>query len=486
MKPFTFTLVLVALLISAQAVFAEDGVKSLLDEGKKLFAEKKWPKAMEKFTLARQRGISGKDAEELALYMGGLYVQMNNRTNAVENFNKYLRMNPASAAPDSFTEQMKSVFEEAKAAFPIPSDIQIASESFKPYEESLKISFKLAGSRATLDCTSVFIRFMDSAGKSTFYEKEVRIVPSTERNSAEWQGIDKSGAFLPPAKYQLVVRAVRQTDGWSCMTRTSVAVGGNTATPEFKSLLDRSVRTKMLSGKLPVTEAEGKKHVRVKKEPMISTSKGQWNTLYYICIGSIRDGLDFPIKYLCSTPYLGHALTVVLPVAGAYSVGKSAYNLDRADYYDPLAGYDEDAWQSDSRAADANAATMSILAPVWALAYGGVMSVMAWAGTDDGIEKGFNSYIESNTFNRGYDWKYFFPNYRSLNFSDMRVDEEELGKLQRKILDMNNEADLAMRKTNEKIRNFNAANIQPRVAEMEKSVTAELHDFAVITIEKTK
>ena len=89
------------------------------------------------------------------------------------------------------------------------------------------------------------------------------------------------------------------------------------------------------------------------------------------------------------------------------------------------------------------------------------MSVVSWAGTEDGIVRGFTSYIDSNAFRKGYDFKYFFPNYRSLDFSFIRVDEEKLRLLEAKVRQANEDIRAQTRSVNERTDQFNRTKVSP-------------------------
>jgi hypothetical protein len=325
------------------------------------------------------------------------------------------------------------------------------------------------------------LTIVSEARQVTLLESQVKLDVSQPVQRFNWDGRSKYGTFLESGEYVLVVVVVRE-DGWKHSAQYPVVVGGNLQSQEIVALMSKARRIECLSGQLPIDYVPGKQFLRIGREPLKASTIGILNYVYYIPLGAIRDILDFPVKFLFSLTGVGHVLTVVAPFVGSYELGRSIWKLDRADYYDPVWGYDESAWNHDKKVVEQRSLTTAALAPAWVLAYAGVMSIVSWAGTEDGIGKGFMSYIDSNAYMNGYDWKYFFPNYRSLDFSTVRVDREMLERIEGQIMLSNRSLQLRIDAVNKEVDDFNRSKLAPFRREIAEKHNKELCERAVMTV----
>lgn len=482
-KILSLTLITLLVILMSSSAFCDDRAEKLLEEGKKAFGEKSWPVAMEKLELAREYGLTGAEAEELALYLGALYAQRKEIKTAAQYFRKWLSANPDKKAPPTFTEVMTVALNNTRLEFPVIGNVAVAREKVKPFTEDVEINFSVSAAETVMNATTVKFFVLDAGETTIFAEKEIDLNRREEIQSVKWDGRDRGNDFLKPGDYVIKLQAARE-DLWKHVFKMEVAVDGNYNSEKAKSLMHRSRRIAGLYGQHSVKTVPDMKELNVETEPLVGTSKGMWNLVYYIFIGSIRDALDFPVKYVCSQPYIGHALTVALPVGVGYTVGQKVWEIDKEDYFDPLAGYATDAYNDDKRTARLNSAGMTVLAPVWALAYAGVMSVISWTGTEKGIVGGFNSYIESNAFNKGYDSRYFFPNYHSLDFSDTRVDMAALEEMNEKISKREILIEAKLGIYNDNVEKFNRNEMKPFKSAIMEKFDKELRDFVEMTVKK--
>lgn len=467
---------LIAAVLAATTALADERSEKLLEEGKRAFDQRKWLIALEKLELAKEYGIEGEAAGELSLYLGGLYAQKGEKEAAASNFRKIIHERPEFELPGSFTRTMSALFAETRREFPLVKIVSIPRTAIRPYREKFEIRFTVSANEDTLNRTTLSFCVTDSTGKTVLAESEVVMNPQKEMQTARWDGRDRANEFLAKGGYRLRITATRD-DSWKHSAEMEVVCGGNFDTEKAKNLMEKSRRASLLTGKQDVQSAPDLRDLRVSKEPMMGSCAGAWNLVYYIFIGSVRDAVDFPVKYLCSQPVVGHALTVAGPVSAGYMLGKTVYDVDKADYYDPVAGFDEDTYEKDKDASKLNSAGFAVLAPVWVFAYAGVMSVVSWAGTEDGIAGGFNSYFDSNVFADGYDYKYFFPNYRSLNFSDLRVDDEALAEMNSRIESRRREIQSKVVRYNEAGRTFNMEKMRPFRNRVREAYNSELYDY---------
>jgi len=471
--------------VALPSAYAQDTPDKLLEEAKDLFAKKKWARSLNKLKLAQQLEIPDIISNEIALYIGGIYAEMGQDSLALQNFKKYLHDDATVSKPDSFTDKMSVIFEKARLSFPLISDIKIEKSSFKPYREKLAISFNLKADSDTAGKTEVKLSHIGAVRNESLLETLVKIDTASAKQIAGWDGKDKYGKFMENGDYVILLEAVRK-DGWKSSASINITIGGNTGTQEVKTLKSKSRRIESLEGQKRIEYIPGKQFVKVGLKPLKSDMTGFWNYFYYIPWGALRDGLDYPVKALLSTKYVGHALTATAPFIGGYTVGESMTSLKRGDYYDPVMGFDEDSWNHDKDVASQRAVASGVLGPVWGLTYAGIMSVVSWAGTDEGISKGFKSYINSNAFRNGYDSKYFFPNYHSLDFSTVRVDEDELEKLETKVRQTNLSIRKEIEEVNRETDSFNRQDLVRFKRDVTNIYNKKLFDLAEITIKVRK
>jgi hypothetical protein len=477
--------VIAAVCLVSSSAFAQ-GVDSskVFKDAKDLFGKQKWPRALQKFNLALKAGLEENEALEAALYVGAIYAETDEDDLAKENLTKYVTVNPTAEIPEAFTEKMEHALKTVRMAFPVVSDIGVEKENFKPFREKLGITFSLAADKKTLENTSLSFQILAAARRDVVFEREIK--PDTEKSKQrfEWDGRNDLGEFFKTGDYVISITATRK-DAWKHSADLSVVIGGNLQTSKAVTLLKRTLRIQTLSGQHHVNYIVGKHVKEVGEKPIKGSTMGFWNYVYYIPLGAIRDGLDFPIKYVCSLPYAGHGMTFLIPMFGCYQTGQEIWGLKRSEYRDPMSGdLDKDAWDHDTKVVDQRSAAMVVLAPVWALAYAGMMSVVSWAGTDDGIEKGFYSYIESNAFQEGYKFEYFFPNYRSLDFSNTRIDQYALENLQAEVSEKNRSLQAEIDAAKAKIDEFNKNQMAPFMRTIEQKFNKELYDYAEMTVKK--
>jgi hypothetical protein len=386
-------------------------------------------------------------------------------------------------APTTFTEKMTSALEEVRKEFPIIKGIATEKESFKPYIEGLGISFTVAGAEKVLEKTSVKFYILDSAKRETVLEIAAKFDRTVPTQRVEFNGKDKNGTFLKTGAYIFALEAARE-GGWRYSAEYPVGLSENLRTQKGVSLAQRSQRIEQLSGQRTITSIPGKPLVAIGEKPIRGTKKGTLYYVYYFPIGAIRDALDFPVKFLCSLPVAGHVMTPVFFGGAGYAIGQSVSSVNKSDYYDPLTGFDKAGYDSDKSVAQQEAIGMGLLAPVWGVAYAGLMSVTSWAGTDDGAVRGFNSYIDSNAYHGSYDPKYFFPNYRSLVFTSTSIDEEELARLQAAVEQKNAVIRSEIASTNQGINLFNQNKMEPFKRAAAEKFNRELHEYAQMTVKK--
>ncbi len=474
-------LAIMAIGFLATEATAQDEPEKLIEAAKDLFAKKKWTKALAKFKLALQVGAKDESALETALYVGAIYAEVDQKDLAQQNFKKYLAGHPAAEVPAGFTELMKAALEEARGGFPVAGNITLEKESFKPYRESLGITFTVRANKSVLEKTAIALRIASEEREVVLLETYVKLDSSAAVQRFTWDGKSKYGTFLEDGNYVLVVEAVRE-DSWKHSSRYGVVVESNLKTPEVVALQRKARRVESLAGQHRVECIPDKRFVKIGDEPLRASMKGLWNHVYYISLGAIRDGLDFPVKFLLSLDVVGHVLTATGPFVGGYEIGRSTWKLDRKDYYDPLSGFDKDAWDHDKKVVKHRSLAMGALGPVWAMAYAGIMSVVCWAGTEEGIVKGFKSYIDSNVLMDGYDSKYFFPNYRSLDFSSVRVDEEELARLEARVRKINKDIQAQIDSLNNEVTAFNGGRFAVFKREKVQDLNKKLHDRAEMKV----
>lgn len=477
--------VLIAFALLAPAALAQEEAGKLVKEARELFEKKDWPGALKKLKLAQQMGVEGQYAIEVALHTGAIYAEMGQGDLARQNFEKFLATNPTAEVPGTFTQKMGAALDGARGAFPIVSDIGLQKEAFKPYKEKLDITFVVKAEEDVLRETSVEIRLLAEARNEVMLETSVRLDPAAPVQRFAWDGKSKYGRYVEAEDYSFTVEAVRE-DGWKHSATFAVRIGGNIVTTETEALRSKALRIESLSGQRRLSYLPDKQFVKLGEKPMKSSMTGFWNHIYYVPLGAIRDGLDFPIKYLLSLKYVGHALTATAPFVTGYGIGNALWSIDRADYYDPVMGYDEDAWDHDEQVIEQRAMASGVLGPVWGLAYAGIMSVVSWAGTEGGIARGFTSYIDSNAFRNGYKAKYFFPNYRSLDFATSRIDQEELARLKTKINHTNQSIRNEIASTNRNVDLFNRNKMQRFKREVSVHYKQKLHEYAEMTVEPGK
>ena len=486
MKRLTFIIVAIAVTgLLAPCAFAQDEPAKLIEEAKDFFAKKKWAKALNKLKLAQQVGVEGESVIEVALHIGAIYAEIGQKQLAQQNLKKFLNEHPTTEVPDTFTEKMAGALEESRLAFPIVSDISLEKGTFKPYREKLGIGFTLKASESVLAKTTLTFKVIAEARDEVLLDTPALIDAASAAQQIMWDGKSKYAMFVENADYVFEVEAVRE-DGWKHSAAYRVKIGGNLGTAKVLALRQKAQRIESLSGKRRVSYLPDKDFVKIGQEPLKSSMKGFWNYVFYIPLGAIRDGLDFPLKWLLSLKGVGHVLTATAPVVGGYSVGQSLWKINKDDYYDPMLGFDEDSWDHDKDVIQQRSMATGILGPVWALAYAGVMSVVSWTGTEGGIAKGFSSYIDSNAFRNGYDPKYFFPNYRGLDFSTVRADEKELARLEARVRQTNQSITAEISAINREVDTFNHSRLQRFKREITARYNKELYDFAEMTIESNK
>lgn len=469
----------------AQVARAQDKPENILGEAKELFTQKKFGRALTKFKLALQMEPDKKAALEAAFYIGAIYAEMGESELAKQNLRKYVTDNPVVETPKTFSETMTKTLEEVRSEFPIAGKISVEKDSFKPYREQLGISFEVKAAKSVIEQTKVTVSIVSEARQVTLLDSQVTLDASQPVQLFNWDGKSKYGSFLENGEYVLTVVVVRE-DGWKHSAQYPVIVGGNLQSQEIVALAGKAQRFECLSGQIPVDYMPGKRFLKIGKEPLKASTIGIWNYVYYIPLGAIRDILDFPVKFLFSLKGVGHVLTIAAPFVGSYQLGRSIWKLDRAEYYDPVWGYDESAWDHDKGVVEKRALTTAALAPAWVMAYAGLMSIVSWAGTEDGIGKGFMSYIDSNAYRNGYDWKYFFPNYRSLDFSTVRVDQKKLKHLEGQIRLTNKSIQLGIDAVNREVDDFNRNKLVPFKQEISEKYNKELHERAVMTVKGKK
>lgn len=484
--------VLVAVLVvslSLSEALAQSEPEKLIEEAKDLFARKKWARALTKFKLALQMGAKGEGGLEIALHTGAIYAEVGQNELAQQNFGKYLAEHPTTEAPATFTGTMTTALEEVRAQFPIVSDISLEEESFKPYREKTGITFTIKAAESILEKTKVSLRILPESRTNIVFEAPVTVNVSAPIQEVLWDGRDKYAMFLRNGDYIFVVRAVRE-DGWEYTCEYVVEIGGNLETPKVMGFRKKARRIEVLSGQRQLDCIPGKPLVKIGEKPLKGSVKGLWNYVYYISIGAIRDVLDFPVKFLLTLPGLGHALTVTAPFGGGYLFGQSLWQINKNDYYyyDPMAGsrFDKDSYNNDKKVIEQRSLASAGAGPLWALAYAGVMSVISWAGTEDGIAKGFTSYRKSNALSEGYKSKYFFPNYRSLDFTIVREDKEALARLEEEVRRRNEGIMHELNSINQRIDKFNGKKMWPFKRSIADRFKKELYDLAVMTLKGKK
>jgi hypothetical protein len=468
----------------AREAAAQSDPAELVKEGKGLFAAKDWTRALGKFKLAQQLGAKEEVSLEVALYIGAIYAETGQSALAEENLRKYLSTHPEAGAPATFTEKMTAALEEARKGFPIIKDVAIEKEVFKPYLESLGITFSVTAAQKALENTSVRFYIFDSIRRETALEIVPKFDRTTPTQRVEFNGKDKNGAFLRTGSYIFTLEALRE-DGWKFTAECPVSVSENLQTPKAVALTKKVQRAEQLSGQSLIDLIPDKPFVVVGEKPIKGTKKGTLYYIYYIPVGAIRDGVDLPVKFVCSLPVAGQVMSFVFFAGAGYAIGQSAWTPDKSDYYDPMTGFDKSGYNSDKKAAQMGSVGTAILAPVWFVIYAGLMSATSWAGTDDGIESGFNSYIESNAFRKGYDSKYFFPNYRSLVHTATVVDEEELARMEAQVERTNALIRSEIVSTNRGAELFNRNQMEPFKRAIAEKYNKELYDFVEMSIKKS-
>ncbi len=478
---FLFAFVAVACLLAPKAVAQEEQPLKIVEEGKDFFAKKKWAKALNKFKLALQVGVKEEAALEIALHIGAIYAEIGQSDLARQNLLKYLTKHPTTSVPATFTEKMAAALEEVRKEFPIVRDIRPEKETFKPYKEKISITFTVSAAETVIEKITVTFKILAEARTEVILEAPVKLDPTAPFQRALWDGKSKYGRFVENGDYVFVVEAARE-DGWYHSSQRLVRVDGNLGTPEVTALQKKARRVGSITGQRHIDYLPERQFVKIGVEPLKPSMKGFWNYVYYIPIGAIRDGLDFPVKYLLSLKGIGHVMTVTSPFAGGYAIGRSLWKIDKDDYIDPMLGFDKASWDHDKKAVDQRTLASGVLGPVWALAYAGVMSIVSWAGTEDGIGKGFTSYINSNVYKKGYDSKYFFPNYRSLDFSVAHVDKKELARLEAKVSKINSSIENEIRLVNLATDRFNATRLHAFKRAIAAKHNQELYDRAEMTV----
>ena len=472
--------------LSAAAASAQDGGVELIDNAKSLFTRGEFEKALTKFKLAQQMKAGGEGDTEVALYIGAIHAEMDRPEPARENICRHLAAHPDAAVPEGFTEKMVCALESARRTFPIVEEVSPEKEAFKPYREKLGITFVVKADRGVLEKTSLTFRIIAAARGEVMLEEAVKLDASAHVQRILWDGRTRRGTFARSDDYVFVVEAVRE-DGWMYAAQCKVAVGGNMETPHVAASREKLARIEGLCGQRRADCIPEKKFMKVGEKPLKGSTKGMWNYVYYVCIGALRDGLDFPVKFLLSLKGVGHVLTVTTPFAGGYEAGRVLWKVDKKDYrgYDPVLGewqFDREAYDKDRKVAEQRSLATGALGPVWAFAYAGVMSIVSWAGTDDGIAGGFSSYINSNAFRNGCDWKYFFPNYRSLDFSSVRVDGKALADMEAQVREHNQAITDEVDSFNRSVDTFNRDEMDAFRRAVAGKYSEKLHDAAEMTL----
>jgi len=482
-KMLTITVLVIVLSMTQTSLHAQEDVSELIEEGIEFFEQKAYPDALNRFMTAREFGVDEDADRIIALYVGAIYVLQEKEKEAISEMEKYLYANPEAEAPRSFTEHMILALENARASFPIVKSISIASGVFKPMLEHIDIEYQVEARKEVIGLTKAKIQILVQKDNTVAFESEIELDKEQDLEVFEWDAKDRTGKLLEPGVYIIRMTATRN-DGWIHEKETIFVTTNNTGTEVAKDLIAKSRRASLLEQNRRINYIPGKHPLEITVQPLKGTTRGFWNTVYYIFIGSIRDGVDFPVKYVCSLPYIGHAATCIIPVGGGYAAGQQIYGVDKQDYHDPIYGFDKKNYDEDKKTADRNSAGMAILGPVWGIAYAGIMSVVSWAGTDDGIVGGFNSYVNSNAFNEGYKYEYFFPNYRSLDFTNQMLDEAELARLQNEVNKRSADIAADINTRNSRLDALNLRTFMPFKRQFEERASAELNEYIEITIEE--
>jgi hypothetical protein len=286
--------------------------------------------------------------------------------------------------------------------------------------------------------------------KDVLLDKTIEAKKEALSGTIEWNAGDSPGFELRPRSYKVEL-AAHGPKGWKHIRVYVMNLTGNFENKDVREVRWKEDRIRNIQGQLPVTHIPGRKRWEIVEKPKKVSWGGALSWPYYCTIGAIRDGLDFPIKFLYSLPGLGHALTVAHP-ATTYMAVKGGMEVDKDDYYDPFWGPDDTAYRRDKSSVELTAAGAAVTSIFVIPAVGAVVS---WAGTDDGLVKGFNSYYMSNAFADGYKSEYFFPNWRSLDFTVVRDDPERENQLLSQAAAKNAKLIADIKKINSAIGKFN-------------------------------
>ncbi len=407
-----------------------------------------YSQARRDFEEALDEELSYEEEMEVLTGLGIAYAALRLDEASREKFTTVLYNNPRATLPEkTYPDRVYTIFNALKLDYPAPVDLKIDRKSVLVFAETVSLEVN-----ATAPCV-LALRITPLGEKDVLLDKKVELKKDNLTAKFEWLVGESPGFALRPRTYKISVTSHGKKD-WSWTREYLIGITGNFDAKEVAEVARKEDRYRALQGQLPLTHIPGRKRWELVEVPKQFSWKGFLSYPYYGTVGAIRDGLDFPIKALYSVPGLGHALTVVHPalvfvmVDGAQGVKKDEYE---SIFWGPLSDADEK-YKSDKQAAKGNAALAAVASFV---AIPAIMSVFSWAGTDDGIAKGFYSYYDSNAFQNGYKQEYFFPNWRSMDFTVIKDDPVKEKKLLRQAKEKNARLNGEIEAANKVIDSFN-------------------------------
>jgi tetratricopeptide (TPR) repeat protein len=400
------------------------------------------------FQEALEEELSLAEETEALRGLGIAYSALEFDKAAIQAFEQALYRDPQAKLPEKrYPDRVYRIYDEVAQEFPAPLELKVTTGSVLALTEPVGLDFTI-----TAPCR-LKIKITPLGEKDILLEKTVEVKKDSLTDSIEWIAGTSPGFVLRPRTYKVELSTKGKED-WQWTREYSMKLSGNFDAREVRDAAKKEDRFRALQGQLHLTHIPGQKRWELVEKPKMFSWKGFWSYPYYGTVGVIRDGLDFPVKFLYSVPGLGHALTVAHPFL-VFTAVEAAQDVKKDDYesifWGPLSDADEQ-YKSDKQAAKGNAA---LAAAASLVAVPAVMSVVSWAGTDDGISKGFLSYYESNAFSNGYDRKYFFPNWRSMDFEVIRDDPEKEKSLLTEAKNKNEGLNGRIRSRNEEISGFN-------------------------------
>jgi len=401
--------------------------------------------ALREFLDARGEELTTEEEEEVLLSIGVCYAAMEKDAPARENFSIALKKNPRQTLPaEKYPDRVYKVFGEMQLKYPAPRELKIKEKNLLVFQEPIIFEYAV-----TAPCKFTIL-IQPLGERDVLLKRTIQVDAKSLSGTIAWKAGESHGFELRPRTYRIEI-TTEGPEKWIWKRIYEMPLNGNFDARVVREVAWKEDRIRSLSGQLHVTHIPGKKRWELVEKPTKVSFGGYFTYPYYCTVGALRDGFDFPIKFLYSMPGLGHALTIAHPVT-AYTMVKGSYGVDKDDYYDPFWGFDDTAYNKDKSRVRVTAIGVALST---FLVLPAVAAVVSWAGTDDGLAEGFLSYYRSNAFSEGYKDEYFFPNWRSMNFNIVRVDSVREKALLKQAAKKNEALNRQIGKRNETINKFN-------------------------------